>query len=71
MSSDSSSLPGPEVVMFCATSDAELEGVLSKLRPSLTYPLLVSILLETPLTQRYEADSESGFDSFSTISRLQ
>ena len=58
------------VIMFAATSAAELAEVLLQLQPSLTYPLLVSILQETALIERSESSLESDSGSVSTTSPL-
>lgn len=70
MSSDSSKSHGPEVIMFSATSEQELDERLRALLPYLDYPLLVSILLPTALMQESVPSLENGFGFASTISSI-
>ena len=69
MSNNSSKSRGLEEIVFLATSDAELAEALSKLQPFLTYPLSVSILQKTALTEESESSWANGLDFFGTTSQ--
>ena len=69
MSKNSSKSHGLEEIVFLATSAAELGEVLSSLQPSLTYPLSVSILQKTALTEESESSWANDLDFYGTTSR--
>ena len=70
MSKDSSVLHDLEMVQVFVTSDAELDAVLPELRRQLRFPFVLSILQPTASMNQSAPNSESGFASSSTTSRL-